>query len=400
MWSILLILLSTIYILNNLVLPNYIDGFINSYVIRPILWIILTIIILIFSKREGINIWYFNKARRWEIGRNPFEAALLIGGFHVSILVISGLYFGFGSSPYSFQPRDIILNIFFVLSALIGIELSRSYLIKKGTTKRKKLTLNISLVALLFFIISIQLNEFLTLDSQNLAPIAKFIGETIIPLFAISLLASYLSYLGGALTSIGYLGIIQAFHWFSPILPNLEWGIAALIGTLVPAVGFLIIANSMQIRKKTPFGKTKKRKKENLALSWTAVAAICLVIVFFSIGFFGAQPTVIYSGSMKESLDIGDIVLVSKIPTDEIKVGDIIQYQTSDMYLPVIHRVYDIYKENNSLYFVTKGDANNLPDSDPVFQENVFGKVIYKIPKIGWITIIFKDMLNKIGIKL
>ena len=70
------------------------------------------------------------------------------------------------------------------------------------------------------------------------------------------------------------------------------------------------------------------------------------------------------------------------------------------MYLPVIHRVYDIYKENNSLFFITKGDANDDPDTDPVYSENVIGKVIYNIPKIGWIPILIKEMLNKIGLKI
>ena len=140
----------------------------------------------------------------------------------------------------------------FVFSALIGIELTRSYLIKKGSSKRKNLTKNILLVSLLFFLISVPLNDFLSLNPQNLATTAKFIGETIIPLFVLSLFASYLVYLGGALAAIGYLGILEVFHWFSPILPDLDWTIAALIGTLVPATGFLIIENSMQIRRKTP----------------------------------------------------------------------------------------------------------------------------------------------------
>lgn len=400
MWYIILGLLSAIYLLINLVLPSIIGGFFGAYVARPLLFILLAITIFLIAKHEGLNIFKFKKIRRWEIGKDPFQAALLIGSFQVSLLVIAGLFFGFGESPYAFTPFAILTNIFFVMSALIGIELARAYLVKKGTSNKRKITLTIALVTLIFMLIAIPPTDYFVLNFSDPAASIKFIGETMIPLLAMSLFASYLAYLGGALAAIGYMGVLQAFQWFSPVLPDLDWAVTALIGTLAPAIGFLIIQNSIQLMQKTPGGKRKRKKKKDPALSWTAVATICVVFVFFSTGFLGVQPTIIYSGSMRSAIDVGDIVLVSEMPVDEIQKGDIIKFKNENMSIPVVHRIYDIYEGESNKVFVTKGDDNNDPDREPVLPGHVMGKVVFNLPKIGWIPIIIKEILYKIGIKI
>ena len=389
MWYIIIGLITLIYVIINLVMPDIFTGFIGAYIIRPCLWISLAIITLIIAKHEGLNIWSFKRIRKFEL-KTPFHAALLIGGFHVSLLIIAGLFFGFGESPYSFTPSGIAVNILFVASALFGIELSRSYIIKKSASARRDITLILAFTAIFFMLISIQLTEFTTLSASEPAEIFKFIGEIVIPALAISLFASYLAYLGGALAAIGYVGIIQAFQWFSPVLPDLDWALMALIGTIGPAIGFLIIQNSVQL---TISGKRIKRKKaKDPSLSWICVSLVCVLLIFFSFGYLGVQPTVIYSGSMRPALDVGDIVIISEVPIDEIKEGDIIQYRTEN--IPIVHRVYDVSGTN---VFLTKGDDNDKPDSDSILAEQIMGKVIFTIPKIGWISIYVKDVIKSLS---
>lgn len=400
MWFLVLGLLTTIYIIINLVLSSYLGGFIGSYIVQPLLWISLAIITLLIAKKEGLNIWNFKKIRRWEIGRTPFEAALLIGGFQVSLTVIAGLITGFGESPYSHTIPSILTNIFFIFSMLFGIELSRAYLIKKGAAARRNITIVLGLATLLFMIISIAPQEFGVLSFSRPVESVKFIGETIIPLMAMGLFASYLAYMGGALPAIGYLGVIQAFEWFSPLLPNLDWALTALIATLGPAIGFLIIQNSIQLTHGKHPRRVIRKNIRDPALSWTGVATICVVFVFFSTGFFGVKPTVIYSGSMRTALDVGDITIVSKIPAEQIQKGDIIQFRIQNESVPIIHRVYEKYEEGGNTFFITKGDANDNPDSDLVLAQNVMGKVVFNIPKIGWISITIKELIHKIGIPI
>jgi hypothetical protein len=46
------------------------------------------------------------------------------------------------------------------------------------------------------------------------------------------------------------------------------------------------------------------------------------------------------------------------------------------------------------MFFITKGDANGSPDSDPVSPQAVIGREIFVIPKIGWISIAVKKLLS------
>ena len=396
MWYIILSLITVIYIIINLVIPSTFSGIIGTYVIRPILWISLAILTILIAQHEGLNIWQFKKIRKWEIGKTPFHAALLIGGFQVSLLVIAGLFAGFGKSPYSSTPFGIATNFLFMVSALFGIELSRAYLIKKGTSTRRNITLILASVTILFMLVNVAPMAFTVLDFSDPAASVKFIGETIIPLLAMSLFASYLAYLGGALTAIGYMGILQAFEWFSPVLPDLDWAIMALIGTLGPAIGFLIIQNSIQLTQPGARGTRRRKKTKDPALSWAGVAIVSVVLVFFSFGYFGVQPTVIYSGSMQPAIGVGDVVIISEVQIDTIKEGDIIQYRSGNITIPTIHRVHEIHGEGDTKLFITKGDANNAPDMNPIIPDQISGKAIFTLPKIGWIPIIIKDTIRKL----
>lgn len=75
----------------------------------------------------------------------------------------------------------------------------------------------------------------------------------------------------------------------------------------------------------------------------------------------------VITGSMADTINIGDIVIV-KI-NDNIKTNDIIVYQDNDYF--VTHRL--IQENGNEL--VTRGDANNSEDV-PISRNQVLGKVV------------------------
>ncbi|MBU1940256.1 MAG: signal peptidase I, partial [Candidatus Thermoplasmatota archaeon] len=385
-----------IYIITNQILQEAIEGSIVIYVVNTILWIFLAFLVFLIAKHEGLNIWNFKKIRKWQIGRTPAHAALLIGGFQVSLLILAGLFVGFGVRSYSFTPLFILINIISLVFMLLGIEFSRAYLIKKGTFRRRSITLTLGLVTILFTLIYIPLSQFTLLDVSYPAASAKFFGETIIPLLAVGLFASYLAYLGGAMAAIGYMGILQTFKWFSPVVPDLNWISAALIGTLAPAIGFLLIQNSIQSTPDKHGRWMTKKKTKDPAISWIGVAIVSILILFFSFGFFGVQPMTIISGSMQPVLDVGDVVIISDVPVDEIQEGDIIQYRGEDA--AIIHRVYEIRENKHTKLFITKGDANENPDPDPVSQGQIMGKAVFTVPKIGWISIALKEVFRNVGV--
>lgn len=394
MWYIILGLVLVIYLLLNSVIPG--AGAVGSYILQPLLWIALAVATFLIAQNEGLNILKFKKTIRWYIGNSPVHAGIFIGAFQVAILIIVGIFAGFGKSPYSFTPTSILINIVFVGSLLLGTEISRAYLIKKGTKPRKYMTLTMILVTLLFMFIRISPNDFTVLTFSNPPAALEFMGTMLIMALSINLLASYLSYLGGATASIGYMGTLLAFEWFSPILPNPHWTVSTLVGTIAPAIGFIIIQSSLQFPQDKK--RVRREKRKTGSSGWTVTAIFCVIIIFFSFGYLGVSPTVIYSGSMRPALDVGDIVLIDKVDIEEIQENDIIQYVSYDNVTLVIHRLVKVYEEEGKTYFITKGDANDDPDSKPITENRILGKSIFTIPKLGWIQIFIKSIFKNIGI--
>lgn len=64
---------------------------------------------------------------------------------------------------------------------------------------------------------------------------------------------------------------------------------------------------------------------------------------------------------------------------------------------PVIHRVIEVREGGGgSIEYITKGDANEAPDSDPVKPEQVRGRVIGVVPDVGGVSLWLKQALNAI----
>lgn len=102
------------------------------------------------------------------------------------------------------------------------------------------------------------------------------------------------------------------------------------------------------------------------------------------------------SGSMEPVINKNDIILIKKVNVETLKVGDIITFYPSNNIFAktsFTHRINEIIKENNSLEFITKGDANDNVDITIVESTDILGKVILVIPKLG----IFQNYVVKNG---
>lgn len=99
---------------------------------------------------------------------------------------------------------------------------------------------------------------------------------------------------------------------------------------------------------------------------------------------------VVLTGSMLPEIEPKDVVVTKKIEGKDLKVGDIITFIPSDSRISniiVTHRILNKYYDatTNKYTYQTKGDANNTPDFTLAEDSNVIGKVIFKIPKVGYI---------------
>lgn len=87
----------------------------------------------------------------------------------------------------------------------------------------------------------------------------------------------------------------------------------------------------------------------------------------------------VLSGSMEPTFYAGDLVIVAKVNTKNLEVGDIVTfYKDNDI---ITHRI----EQFNELGYITKGDNNNTIDSETVLPNDIIGKVIFSIPKAGYV---------------
>lgn len=118
----------------------------------------------------------------------------------------------------------------------------------------------------------------------------------------------------------------------------------------------------------------------------TAGLAILLVCNLYNIAarfllgvdhpeIFGWSSAVVISGSMEPAVRLDDMVVIHR--QDDYKVRDIITFRSGGAL--VTHRIEEVTPEG----FITRGDANNAADREPVPRENVVGRVVLVIPKVG-----------------
>ena len=142
------------------------------------------------------------------------------------------------------------------------------------------------------------------------------------------------------------------------------------------------------------------------------IVFVCLIAVFLLYYIISAQihskdpgyrPNIgiytIVSPSMDPVIKVYDVVINKKVSKPEdIQVGDIITYistNASSEGMTITHRVIEINKTDNNTYeYRTQGDNNSEPDAVYVTFDNVLGKEIMIIPKLGRIQFL---LANKKG---
>lgn len=128
---------------------------------------------------------------------------------------------------------------------------------------------------------------------------------------------------------------------------------------------------------------------------FTAILIFALVIVFFLVkskidggtpNVAGNKVYIVLSGSMSPVFDTGSIVSVKDIKPENVAPRDIISFRDPrDSSRIITHRVVEIKKENGTLKFVTKGDANDGKDADMVPASNLIGKMNFSVPYAGYV---------------
>ena len=127
----------------------------------------------------------------------------------------------------------------------------------------------------------------------------------------------------------------------------------------------------------------------------TIATLLMVAAVFTYVGpHFGCRVDAVLSGSMEPQLKTGSLIVTHSVEPEAIVVGDIITFHPRNANENLItHRVIGI-GHSSSLYFETKGDANEGPDPFTVPARNLVGKVSFNAPYWGYATEFLKTPLG------
>ena len=103
---------------------------------------------------------------------------------------------------------------------------------------------------------------------------------------------------------------------------------------------------------------------------------------------------VIVSGSMEPLIKVRDAVIIKRTTEDRIKKGDVVTYRSADPAFSgilITHRVVSIEEKDGEKVYITKGDHNETIDRTPVSFSQIQGKVVMRVPKIGYIKYFLVD---------
>jgi signal peptidase I len=95
--------------------------------------------------------------------------------------------------------------------------------------------------------------------------------------------------------------------------------------------------------------------------------------------FLGWSPTLVTTGSMEPLVTPGDVVMVRPLPADEIVANTVVLFERSDGER-VLHRVVAAMPDGT---FRTQGDANAVPDSEPLHADQIRGAAVLAVPWVG-----------------
>ena len=296
----------------------------------------------------------------------------------------SGLVIGFLSNSYSLKPLTIISNIYNVVFFGITIELFRYVFInaKENYGKKGYIYVITFLITLLESNLYMNNYAFSTINSSF-----KFVTITFLPILIKNIMCSYLVEKTDYRVSILYRMIMDVDIYIIPIQPDLDDFFLSVTSIVLPYIILMYATRIVESKQITSIDSFIVKEKTLIKLSDIPYMILMVSFACVILGIGPFKLIGIETGSMTPKINIGDAVMINKLCDKEsLKKGDIIAYE-NDEHTIIVHRIYKVNKDNT---YITKGDYNNSADVKYVSNDQVKGKVMFKIPFIAYPKIFFK----------
>ena len=312
----------------------------------------------------------FRKTSNTNGNKKTLRITLLCIFLYFIIIYSAGLILGFLSNSYSRNLISIFNNSIFVAISIIFSELARYIFISSNRDNKKIIYIYTFLYIILFSTMLIKIDTF-----SNIGSIFVFLTLTILPVSLKNMICSYLTYHTDFKSSLVYRLIMELYVFVVPLEPDLSDYLKSITSLLLP---FLIYILTSRLYRK----RNIEEEKKAIITKKTDIPFIIFILVFFCIitGIGPLKMLGIKTGSMTPNINVGDAVIIYKyVNMDSLKENEIIAYKKGDEI--IVHRIIKI---NSDKTYITKGDFNNTADSKYISRDEIYGKVILRIPYIAY----------------
>lgn len=313
------------------------------------------------------------------------QTVFIISIIYFIIYYILGLIIGYSYNVYSTSFIGILRNIVVIVVPLLFREEVRSRFLFLNKKK-----FGIFFITFFFIILELFSSTFFTYSNNEELFINFF--SVFLPIVLENILLTYLAFIGIRSTVYAYFIPMLISRYFIPITLDVDWFFALLFQLILVVVIFYVSFNEYLWKEKRIYSY-----KTNKTNSVIYLFGVVLIVSFglFVAGVFKYRPVAILTYSMEPIFTRGDAVIVEKLDDEEknkLKKGDIIQYQLDKTV--VVHRIIKVKKEDNKKVYILKGDNNNAKDPKPVYMEQIMGKVLFSIPKVGYPSVWLSEFLH------
>lgn len=275
-----------------------------------------------------------------------------------------------------------------ILKIIFKEHLRNSLLTKSGDNK-----FLIIYSVILFIMIDI-LPALSILNMSNMHDVFIFTALVLLPSITVNAVATYINIKVGYMPVIIYLLIFSLYQYVVPIVPNPSEYLKAIIDFILPILILFKVRKIVNKYYDEDEEIDRNYKKSSIILLIIPII-LTIIIIYFVSGYFRYYALAIASGSMHPVFDRGSVVVTEQVNDkydnyNKLKEGEIIAFKAEKNI--VVHRLIRIVNIGDEVYYYTKGDANEEEDNYLIKKENIIGIVRFKIPYIGYPTVLFSEI--------
>jgi len=349
--------------------------------VRPIVYGVLVIFVFAVMGMDERAVLKGQDSTLW---------AVIFAMVYLSILFILGLLFGFGTNAMAPNVSVIANNFWNIAPVFI-----------KGNVIRCKLLKNVNkadsvkvIVILTIAFALVGLSELRQIAQGSSIDIGEFIFASLFFAIVLNLTIAYFASNGSFASVFILSGAYSLIPSLSPVLPNIQSFPWALISTTVLGVSLYVYVsliagkeNNKRYQEEMEYLHHDSWVRQKLSAYNIIAAGAVIVLTAFFIGLFPRYPVAILTTSMTGTFDRGSLVLLHSVPEgrayEMVNENDVVHFYI--MNREYVHRVIAFdYNLDGDRVYITKGDANEFPDSWRVRQDEILGVAFGVIPFVGY----------------